>query len=279
MKYLWLLSLILSIACHRSSNKDDDNILARAYDDYLYESNLEGVIPEGTHARDSLILVKNFINNWIKEKLLAHKAENNLTNEQKDFSQQLEEYRNSLIIYEYERKLIQQELDTLVLFKEIEQYYDNYKHNFILKEDVFLIDYLILDKESHLIEKFRLLLNSGKPEDKDTLQHLCPVHTIDFNLAHDYWLTLPVLIRTFPFHSFNQDDFKSSMDHFQFDSNGRIYLFTVKEYITKDNIAPLGFVKKNIKEIIINKRKAELLNKMHEEIMNKAIKSKDFDIY
>ena len=91
MRYFAFVILIFLISCHPSVNTEKGNILARVHDKYLYEADLVGVVPQGTSVRDSLILVRNYINNWLKQKLMVHKAEINLTKEQKDFSKQLED--------------------------------------------------------------------------------------------------------------------------------------------------------------------------------------------
>ena len=46
--------------------------------------------------------------------LLLNKAELNLTDEEKNVEQQIENYRSSLLIYAYEQSYIRQHLDTVV---------------------------------------------------------------------------------------------------------------------------------------------------------------------
>lgn len=279
MRYLKIVVLLLLIACNPSSEDGEEHVLARVYDNYLYESDMEGIIPEGSSARDSLIIVKNFINNWIKQKLLVQQAEKNLTREQKDFTHQMEEYRNSLIIYEYERKFILQELDTIVEQSEIEEYYEKYRHNFMAKEDIFQIDFIEVEQASDKLIYFRGLLSSNQPADMDTLQVLCPKHALSYDLDENSWFSLSTIRRRFPFHAFNQEDFKIENSFFEIDDNENVYLLVVRQYVKKGNTAPIGYIAKSIEEIIINKRKAGLIKKMHEGVMNQAIQKKLFEIY
>jgi len=279
LKYLSIIILILLISCNPSNYSGEEHVLARVDDEYLYESDLKGIIPDGSSARDSLIIVRNFINNWIKQKLFVIQAEKNLTSEQKDFTKQLEEYRNSLIIYEYERKFIHQELDTVVNGSEIEKYYKRYSHNFMAKDDIYQIDYINLEKESEMVDYFRDLLSSNLPEQIDTLEYLCPVHALSYNLDDSNWLTITDIRRKFPFHAFNQDDFSIANSIYEIEYEGVVYLLALREYIQKGDTAPIGYISKNIEEIIVNKRKAELIKKMHEGVMNQAIQKKLFEIY
>ncbi|RLD83865.1 MAG: peptidyl-prolyl cis-trans isomerase, partial [Bacteroidetes bacterium] len=56
--------LILLNACTYPLFKKEETVLARVGDEYLYEEELKDLIPEGTSPKDSIILVRNFVNNW-----------------------------------------------------------------------------------------------------------------------------------------------------------------------------------------------------------------------
>ena len=75
---------------------------------------------------------KDFIEKWVRNQLLLNKAEINLTDEEKNVEQQIENYRSSLLIYAYEQSYLRQNLDTVVTDKEIEDYYKENQSNFIL---------------------------------------------------------------------------------------------------------------------------------------------------
>ena len=120
-----IVLVFLLVACSpQLPRNEDEEILARAYRTYLYKSELVDVVPEGTSVKDSILLVKNYINKWIQQQLILRKAESNLSDQQKDFRVQLKNYRNSLITYQYETQLIQQNINNIVTDNEIEEYYE-----------------------------------------------------------------------------------------------------------------------------------------------------------
>jgi hypothetical protein len=135
---LWAILILFGfgMACTPDGTSGSGEVLVRVYDKYLYASDLEGVIPPGASARDSLTAVRNFIQNWVDKELIVKKAEQNLPDELQDFSRRIEEYRNSLIIFEYEKMLVRQELDTNIAMDAILDYYERQKSNFALKEDI-----------------------------------------------------------------------------------------------------------------------------------------------
>lgn len=53
----------------------------------------------------------------------------------------------------------------------------------------------------------------------------------------------------------------------------------VKDVVEKNNVAPLQYIQPTIKQIILNNRKTDLINKIQTEITNDAIKDNDFEIF
>lgn len=120
------LMIALSLCSCQNSKKDKDGkAVAKVYDKVLYQSDLQGVLYDGISTNDSIVKTKAFIDNWIRRQLIIHQAEKTLDKSDIDFSKQLEEYRNDLIIHKYESMLIEQNLDTIVSDEEIAKYKEN----------------------------------------------------------------------------------------------------------------------------------------------------------
>ena len=102
------------------------------FDKYLNASDIEKIVPATVKGKDSVELVKNYIDNWVRQNLVLHKAEQNLNAEALNASieKQLEDYKTSLITFAYEKELIRQKLDTGVSEIEIEDYYNKNPQNF-----------------------------------------------------------------------------------------------------------------------------------------------------
>ena len=152
--------LITISGCHEFFVKSDRIVVAECYDSKLYEEDLDGVVPANTNPMDSLTRVNAFIDLWIRQQLLLHQAEINLTPEQCDFSKQLMDYRNSLIVYAYESQLIEQYLDTIVSDEEIMEYYEGHKEDFQLRSTMVKVAYVILKEDSKYRRDFRQLMSN-----------------------------------------------------------------------------------------------------------------------
>lgn len=146
------LMMILTLAsCQNSRNGNGDKIVATVYDKILYQSDLQDVLYEGISFNDSLVRTKAFIDKWIRRQLLINQAENTIDKSELDFSRQMEDYRNSLIIYKYESMLVEQNLDTVISEEEIEKYL---KDNSPIEMDSVSVRNILLNmRRKELIEK------------------------------------------------------------------------------------------------------------------------------
>jgi len=67
--------------------------------------------------------------------------------------------------------------------------------------------------------------------------------------------------------------------YYETTDNDFLYYLKVDEYKILDNVSPLDFVRQDIKNIILNKRKVELARKLEEEVYENASRDKAFEIF
>ncbi len=276
-----VIFFVLFFLLTNCNSKKDDVILATAFDFKLYLSDIKGIVPEGSSKTDSISIVKNFINNWIHNKVVLQKADKNLNSDQKDFAKQIEDYKNSLIIYSYESKLINQLLDTTVSSDEIEKYYNTNSDNFLLKDNIIKVNYAKLELNSPLKAKIKNLLFSKKDDGdaKSQLVELCSKYAVNFYLDDDAWLLFDDLLKEIPIETYDKEAFLKSNRTIETKDDNFTYLINIKDFKIRESVSPLSFEKENIRNIIINKRKLELIQKMHKEVYDDAVKNNDFKIY
>lgn len=253
--------------------------MARVYDDYLYESDLEGVVASGTLPKDSLLITKSFIDNWIRQRLIFEQAEKNLTGSQMDFSKQLDDYKNSLIIYAYENELVRQKLDTVVTDDETQTYYDANLQNFLLKDNIVQLQYVKMPLKSTFSKQVKKLLNSDDPDDKNKLADLCEKIAADYFLDSENWLFFNDVLKQIPVKTYNQEEFLKNRRDLEYQDSSFIYLVRFKDFKIKESVSPLSFEKQRIRDIILNKRKIELIARMQDDIFAAAQKKNVFEIY
>jgi len=123
-------------SCKTKIKEDTGTPLARVGDEILYDNDIKGLLPPNTAPLDSIVWVRNYTNNWVKTQLLVNKAKKNLPPDQLNFDAQLEKYRNSLITYAYETRLISQQLDTVVTDEQVTRYYNTHQNEFVLLKNI-----------------------------------------------------------------------------------------------------------------------------------------------
>jgi hypothetical protein len=267
--------------CTYFSKDKQGDTLARVYDDYLYVSDLEGLILENTSEQDSIVLVKNFINNWVRTQLMINMAERNLVVQEQNLEQMLEDYRNSLVIYYYETELIRQKLDTVVSESEIENYYNQHLNDFELKENIARVIYVIYpntikDKGKKEIQKLFTRPDSVIIEKLEKeIGYLMSSYSVDTTK----WFSFRDLQSIIPIETYNQELFLRGHRKIELSDEYYTYLLKFINYKIQDDLSPLDFERNDIRDIIINKRKVMLIQKVRNDIFNQALKNNDFEIY
>lgn len=277
---LFLFSLLLIFSCNTASEKDSNRIaIAKADNEYMYKDDIMDIVPQGTPTKDSADLIRKYIDNWIRESLVKQKAESNLTDEQKDVEKQLRDYRNSLITYTYEKELVKQKLDTIVADSEIEEYYNNNQSDFELKDNIIKVVYVKVDKKAPGIEKLKKWYKSDNLKDREQLASYCYQFATNFYLDDSSWLLFDDLLKEIPIQTYNKELFLQNNRFVEVSDSLNDYFVNIKGFKIRNSLSPLGFEKDNIKNIILNKRKLQLISKMKEDVYNDAANNKKIEIY
>ena len=279
MNRILILLLIFATSCSGFFKKKNERVLARAYDDYLYESDLKGVVAPGTLPKDSLVITRIYIESWVRQRLIIQQAEKNLTGAQMDFTKQLENYKNSLTIFAYENALVKQNLDTLITDEETQNYYDANQQNFLLKDNIVLVQYVKLPLKSVISKQIKKLLNSDDQSDKTLLTELCEKNAADYFLDNENWLLFNDVLKQIPVKTYNQEEFLKNHRDLEYQDSMYVYLVRFKDFKIKESVSPLNFERQRIRDIILNKRKIDLIGRMQDDIYTNAHKKNVFEIY
>jgi hypothetical protein len=274
-----LFLLVLSSACTDLFKSDrDDRIVARANDKDLRISELADRIPDGLSERDSITLAENYISKWIQNEILTQKAKESLQSDEQDFTKQLDEYRNSLLLFTFEQKLVGQYLDTVITPGDIEAYYMENRSQFELKGNIVKFDFVKISKRSRHVREFRNLLKSGNPDDIIKLAEYAEKNATDYWFARE-WVSFNDLLDEMPLEVDNQALFLRRTAYAEAEDSLFIYLVRINDFKTADSISPIEFEKDKIRNIILNARKIDLIEKKRQEFIDQAFKDDKAKIY
>lgn len=277
-KPILFLMVVLSACTNLFQSEPEDRIVARANDKYLRISELEERIPDGLSERDSITLAENYITKWIQQEILTQKAKESLKSDEQDFSKQLDEYRNSLLLFTLEQKLVSQYLDTVVTPEEIKAYYTENRSQFELKGNIVKFDFVKINKRSRRLREFRRLLKSSDPEKIIELAGYAEKNATDYWFARE-WVSMNDLLDEMPLEVDNQALFLRRTNYAEAEDSVYIYLVRINDFKTADSISPLEFEREKIRNIILNGRKINLIEKKRQEFIDQAFKDDKAKIY
>jgi hypothetical protein len=276
-RLLFLTLFLILTSC--INNTDERKAIAKVNNKILFEDDFKAILPEQLTKNDSLMFVSNFINKWAKEQLLLQKAKINLDKEEESIDKLVQQYKQDLLINKYKEAIVKQELDTLVTQSDIDSFYSENKEIFKLNEELIKLRYIYFGKDVLNPDEFISLFKSDDYiSNKKIIEQELELKS--YYLNDSIWIAYDDFIIKTPFlNKYDGSDFlkKNKFIHSE-DSTG-VYLVKVKDVLLRNEIAPISYVVPTIKQMILHKKKLELLRKIEETLIEDAIKNKNFQIY
>jgi len=277
-KRLLFLGLFLTIASC-INNADERKAIAKVNNKMLFEDDIKAILPEQLTKDDSLMFVNSYINKWARQQLLLQKAKINLDKEEESIDKLVQQYKQDLLINKYKEAIVKQELDTLVTQSDIDSFYFENKEIFKLNEELIKLRYIYFGKDVLNPDEFISLFKSDdyKSNTKIIEQEL---ELKSYYLNDSIWIAYDDFIIKTPFlNKYDRSDFlkKNKFIHSE-DATG-VYLVKVKDVLLRNEIAPISYAVPTIKQMILHKKKLELLRKIEATLIEDAIKNKNFQIY
>jgi hypothetical protein len=254
--------------------------VARANSAYLYKDELAGIVTSGTTKEDSTARVEAYINSWIRKQLLIQEAARKIDINEAEVERKILDYRFSLIAYEYQSYFVKQNLDTIISNAEVENYYKGNIDNFILKQNIVQATFMKVPKTAPRTNKIKDLIFSQKEKDEKELKSYCLSFSTAYHLSDSTWMVFDELVKNSPLVEIpNKIQFLKAYPYYETSDDSYLYFLKVVKYRISDNISPLEFVKDDIRNIILNKRKVELAKKLEDDVYNNAVSEKEFEIF
>lgn len=279
-KIIIFFLLILVTSCDFFKKTDDRVTVARVNDTYLYYDDIKDLVSEGTSKEDSMLLVQNFINRWATQQLFVDGAKVNLSeSKQAEFNKLVEQYKTDLYTKAYIEALVKRDMNTVVTKQEAEAYYNENKDIFKLNEELLKFRYIHLDENiinyNAIVEKFKRF-NSKDKKDLNAVS----IQFKSYSLNDTIWIKANQVVSKIPAITLeNKDQLLKKSNFVQLKDSLGVYLMQINDVLLRNDTAPLEYVRPTIDQIVVNKRKLELIRELEKDITKDAIKNKQFEIY
>ena len=253
---------------------------ARANNSYLYKDELIGIVAPGTPPEDSAKLVEAYITSWIRKQLLIQEASRKIDINEAEVERKVLDYRFSIIAYEYQNFYVNKNLDTEVANAEIEKYYKDNVDNFILKQNIVQATFIKVPQNAPRTNKIKELIYSNREQEEGELKSYCLSFSAAYHISDSTWMVFDELVKNSPLAEIpNKIQFLKTNPYYETSDNNFLYFLKVENYRISDNVSPLEFVRDDIRNIILNKRKVDLAKKLEDEVYKEAQNDDDFEIY
>ncbi|RZJ34543.1 MAG: hypothetical protein EOO51_09445 [Flavobacterium sp.] len=280
MKKLLVAAAFLIVSCNYFKPERKPEAIARVNESYLYRDDLADLVPPGTSKEDSLVIVKSFIDRWASQKLLIDAAEVNLKDDRKaGFDKLVRQYKTDLYTRAYIEEVVKRSVDTAISAAELESYYKENKENFRTTGMLVRLRYILLQQDNPKYETIKSHFFDFRKSDKKFWETYA-LQFKKFALNDTVWVDMGQVYTKLPFiNPDNRDQYVSSGKSIQYPSGKDIYLAKITGVIDKNQVAPYEYLKPTLREMIINRRKVDLIKKFEKEITDDAIKDNKYEIY
>lgn len=269
-KILLITALLLSCSCSFFENVSKGEKVAEIGNAVLYKSDLDRVMPRGASTQDSVAFVEQYIQSWALKQLLAMKAQEQLPKNEKDVQALLDEYRIQLLVFRYENKYIEDRLDTLVAESERRDYYNAHKESFVTVNGVVKGCFVKMHNSSPSLQIVRKLASGRDADDVEELKSLAYNAAYKFDDYGNNWVDLSIVARDMDMdisQLWGTLEKKRVVEH-----KDSLYLNLLKvvEFVAPGESSPYEYNAEKIGDIILSRRKQELISTLHKDIMNEA---------
>ncbi len=275
-----ILCIVLFAACSKPTNttSSEGKIVAKVNNTLLYSSDVENLL-KNLPTKDSVAYTQSYISKWADDEVFYQQALNYLTDDELNIDKELEAYKKELITYKFQTKLINDKLDTIVTNDQIETYYNANSQSFLLKNNIVKVLYVKTPNNIPNIEKLKKLCYSINPKDAEQLKIMCVQFANNYYMNDNTWLMFDDLKKEIPQLKEVPDYSLQNGKVFEFTDETSYYFLKIIDIKSKNTLSPINFEKNNIKNMLINQRKQQLISTIKKDFFDKAKTNKELEIY
>ncbi|HOY37723.1 MAG TPA: hypothetical protein PLK75_00340 [Bacteroidales bacterium] len=254
-----VVSLIAVVMISCGGNDDTKlNVVARVGEKQLLQEDLEFLIPNSFSKEDSLKFAESYINDWVFEQLLYAEALNSIT-DTASINKQLEEYRQSLYNYYFERQLLESKIDTVVGHAQISEYYSQHLYEYVLDQPVIKLHSLVFDANKiDYIAEVRMIKNT-EIDEIESLFEFCERVGGNIMLI-DRWIRMSDFYRIFPCEGNLTLEKIEKGGYYECFNDSLRYLIIIDDIIPVGSYCPQEVLTDDIRKIILQKRSKDFMS-------------------
>lgn len=274
-KYIVLSILsMLALSCTKNSIggavvDESKGPIVTVYGHTLYHSDISSLIDYTTSKEDSANIVDNYINVWVNDQLYFNKAKENVGSTAA-IEKLVDEYRQSLVISEYQNRLLKEKIGESVSNSTLESYFNQNKDLFSLKENLVKGLFLIVSKNSKELNDFRKWYASKDPSVINNIEQNLLKNAVGYENFFNTWVSLDKVLDNLPESITDQEKFLKTNKTYEVSDSTFVYFLNIKEYKLKGADAPFDYIKDDVKASYLESKRTDFLDDMKKNIRKEA---------
>jgi hypothetical protein len=280
MRFLFSLLLVslFCVSCTRSLHKADRTAIVKVGDHILSQEELDRNLNPVLTPEDSIIQSEHFVRSWINDQLLFDVASKNIGNKEA-VEKLVENYKRSLIVYQYQEQLINEKLDKEISDESLLRFYEDNKEGFILDRPLVKGLYLKIPQGALQINDVKTWYKSINPANIEKIEKYSIQNSAIYNYFVDQWVDFYELTSDWPVNYKSDPGFiRRNVFVEQQDTNFH-YLLHATDFLLPGETTPFEYTKPIIKEMLLNQKKAEFLKKIEEDLYQRALNRRQIIFY
>jgi len=267
--------VLILAAC---STGEDGELLAEAYGNKLYDTELKKLLSPNMSFEDSVLITKEYVNVWLGRQILLNKAESVLSPEEKDKSKQIEQYKSDLLSYEVLNKLAIMQVDASFADAELEEYYEEQQDEFELSQNILKINFFKIPLASQDVD---LLWSSFKEDDFVIYGKLKALAegSGNYYIDKENWVYFDDILKELPISTYDQEQYLNNNKFIKIVDGSFVYFIKIIDFKIRSSTSPFSLERDNIKELLLMKRQQEMVKSIETKLLEEAYNNKQIKTY
>ena len=271
--YRWALMLCLLVFLDGCTPKHDHKgktPLVEVDGSFLYQEDLQAALPLNLSADDSVLFAENYIRNWIEDALLFGKAEDNVRDSEK-VKALVESYRKALVMHTYQEELVNQRLSEEITSKEVADFYENNKSLFKLEKPIVKGVFIKVPLQASGLADVRRWYKKNSQDAIEKLEKYSLRNAVTYDYFQDQWRLLEEIEAMIPAKNWDSEsNYLKQNKNIELKDTAFHYFLHIEEFQGKGEQKPLDFAQEEIKEILINLKRVDFMNRVKEDLYRQA---------
>lgn len=275
----WLGLLVGLAGCDRKEGRDqaDDILLAEVYDRKLYLEEVRNMIHEDMDHADSVRVLQAYVARWVRDQLLLAKAEENVPRDI-NLEKLVQDYRSSLVLNLYERRLMETQLDSAVSEQELLSWYEANKEQYLLEKPIVLIQFVRLRADSPNLQQALSWWNNPTKDHLGKLEHYANRHGGVALLQDSLWKGQDEIIQLVSPAVINENSLRPGKE-VRYDDGDFHYLLKVLDTRSTLEVAPMAYIRDQATRAIMLQRQIALIDSVKEKLFEMELRKNNVRIH